>query len=534
VRAGFSALDAARSPATRRTVAIVTIATALAVFSADALLVGDRNRADAAAQAAGAPLIAHVEGSDLLGVREALTEVDPDARVVTPVLRAHPPGTDASDVLAVDPESFSRIALFPGGAPPATVWQSLEAPDVRPIVLRGTHLSVDLQRSTLRSQRVDGQPTPVRLGMDVVVDDTGETLSVTLGHLRGPTAQRRFTAEPFCGGGCHLTAIWVSTLPGASLDGAFTLERMQADRPVPLGPEDRWTALDKAAVGSMVPRSTRPDRLTVRVHGTGAATLSMPQAWLPRVLPALVAGPLPPASRGDRFDTVGLDGQQRPALRVAALSRVPASGPHTMVVGLDSATRGTRIAPETTEIELWFASDGPAVLADVTHALRERGIRLTDTSPLTDVRRDLDDSAAAWSLQLAALVGGAAVLIALLVLLVGAASSWRSRSRDLAALRMSGVRRRSISAMAVAAQLPAVLLGVVAGAAAGLLGAHLALPIVPLFAEEPEVSTLDLATAWGAAFGAAATALVVLGLGSVLIGRAVARRADLRRLRETL
>jgi hypothetical protein len=55
-----------------------------------------------------------------------------------------------------------------------------------------------------------------------------------------------------------------------------------------------------------------------------------------------------------------------------------------------------------------------------------------------------------------------------------------------------------------------------------------------LFAEEPEVSTLDLTTAWGASFSAAVAALLVLGLGSVLIGRAGARRADLRRLRETM
>ena len=42
--------------------------------------------------------------------------------------------------------------------------------------------------------------------------------------------------------------------------------------------------------------------------------------------------------------------------------------------------------------------------------------------------------------------------------------------------------------MAIAAQMPAVIVGVVAGTLSGLLGARLAMPIVPLFATAPEVS----------------------------------------------
>jgi putative ABC transport system permease protein len=212
---------------------------------------------------------------------------------------------------------------------------------------------------------------------------------------------------------------------------------------------------------------------------------------------------------------------------------VPGSRPGTTVVNLDVIERGSAIAPNA-DIELWFAEDDPAALTDVTDALTQHGVAITSTTTLAEVRRGYDESAAAWSLQLAALVGAAALLIALLVLVVSAASSWRFRTRDLAALRMSGIPRRSITVMAVAAQLPAVLIGIVAGAAAGLVGAHLAVPIVPLFASAPEVSTLDLDTAWGGVVAAVLGALVILGLGSVLIGRAMAERSDVRRLRETL
>ena len=79
-----------------------------------------------------------------------------------------------------------------------------------------------------------------------------------------------------------------------------------------------------------------------------------------------------------------------------------------------------------------------------------------------------------------------------------------------------------------------MLLGVVAGTLSGLAGAHLALPIVPLFASAPEVSTLDLGTAWGVVAGAALGVAAVLGLGAVLVGATLARRSGVDRLRETL
>jgi putative ABC transport system permease protein len=99
---------------------------------------------------------------------------------------------------------------------------------------------------------------------------------------------------------------------------------------------------------------------------------------------------------------------------------------------------------------------------------------------------------------------------------------------------MSGVRLRSIRSISVAAQLPAVLVGIAAGGVSGLFGAQLAMSIVPLFATAPDVSTLDLDTAWLAVLVAIVLSLAVLGAGSVLIGRALASRAELRRLRETM
>jgi len=532
VRAAVSLLDAARSPATRRVVAIVTLASALAVFSADAFVIGERNRASASEQDAGARLVADVEGGDLVAVRDALRDVDPDGRLATPVVRIRPPGAGTIETVAVVPDQFRRLALFPGGAPSTDAWDRLSLPDAEPLRITGTEVSLSVVDSNLVATRADGEPGPLSLGVDLVTR-SGETLHTTLGDLPGPLDRVRFQVPSYCRDGCFVSAIWLHTLPGASIDGSATLRGLTGDRPEPIGPAAQWTPVEDSAEGDMVPTSTSADQLTIRVETDGSSDITMTQEWMPGTAPALLAGALPPAAVGRRFDLSALDGTVQPATRAAAVDRVPAAGPRTALVNLDLLERGVALATSA-RIEIWFAEDDPALLERVESALETRGTRISTTSSLAEVRRSYDESAAAWSIGLAAFVGAAAVLIALLVLLVGAASSWRFRARDLAALRMSGVPRRSIAAMAVAAQLPAVAVGMVAGTAAGLYGAHLALPTVPLFAGEPLVSTLDLGTAWTAVAVAATGAALVLGLGSALIGRALARRSDVRRLRETL
>jgi predicted lysophospholipase L1 biosynthesis ABC-type transport system permease subunit len=538
VRSGVSLLDAARSPATRRIVAIVTLASALAVFSADALVVGQRNRATAAEQAAGAARTAEVRGNDLLAVRSALAEVDPDGRLVTPVVRVSPPGEGAGNTLAVVPASFSEIGLFPGGAPPAELWDKLAPPDDDPIVLTGDRFSIELADSSLSSLRQDGKTHPVTVGLDLVTQQ-GETLHTTLGQLPKGKRAASFSQRVSCTEGCKVTGVWFSSLPGASINGKVTLRNLvpasgEVDGPVVgLGPADRWTAYADRSIGRLDPRSASADELTVEVESSSATVLTLQQNWLPTVVPTLVSGPRTTGSERNRVAMVGLDRESQTAARVGVLERAPASQAGTIVGNLDTLERGRAIAPED-RIEVWFADDGEQLYEQVSTALAEQGVEIATTRTLSEVRLSYDASAAAWSLQLAALVGAVALLIALLVLVVSAVSGWRFRTRDFAALRMSGVPMRSIRSMAVAAQFPAVLVGVVAGGLSGLFGAQLAMSIVPLFATAPEVSTLDLGTAWWAVVAAIALSLVVLGAGSVLIGRALASRAELQRLRETM
>ena len=532
LRGGLGVLEAARNPATRRTVAIVTLTAALAVFSADALAVGTRNRAFAAEQEAGADRVVEIEGNDLAGVRAALRAVDPDGTRVTPVVRIAPPGQRAG-TMAVVPASFRRIGLFPGGRPPASAWTELHPPAAAPIRLTGDRVRLRVVRSDLRAVRPDGHRAPMTLSL-LLLDGRGVTRGVPLAQPSTVRGHGRVVVDVPCARGCVLTGISVRTLPAASMAGRVTLADLSAgSHHVALGPASRWTALRERGVGSMTASSTTADRLTIRVRSSGSQQLTMTQAWIPPRVAALVVGGTPGGSDGEALSVTGLDGLRRDASRAGGLPRAPASPVGTSIVDLDAVQRGATV-DQSASIEVWFADDDAATLAEVTRSLREHGVTVRNTYSLSDLRAPYDQSTAAWSLQLGALVGAAGLLLAVLVLVVLAVATWRHRSRDLAALSMSGLPRRSVRAVATLAQLPAIAVGVAAGAVVGLVGAHVALPIVPLFATAPEVSTLDLQTPWSVVLSAALTALVVLTLTGLWVGAAMSRQARLQRLRESL
>jgi ABC-type antimicrobial peptide transport system permease subunit len=168
----------------------------------------------------------------------------------------------------------------------------------------------------------------------------------------------------------------------------------------------------------------------------------------------------------------------------------------------------------------------------VRAALADHHLRVAGDLSIDEQRTVYDRSAAAWSLALGVVAGVVALLIALLVMVVIAVTTWRGRTRDLAALRMAGLGTRRIRGVAVAGQLLAVVVAVVAGALTGLLGAQLALDGIPMFTRAPEVGTLDLATSWPAVLVAGAAALVLLAVAGLAIGRRLAGSALLTRLRE--
>ena len=550
---GVSVLGAARGQAARRTVAIVTVATALLVFSADMLVVGGRNRAAAAEHVAGARLVADVDGTDLAAVRRALREADPGGHAVTPVVSVHTPGIDATQTLAVVPDRFRSIALVRAGDVRSVSWNELTPPNVGPLDVTGARLTGIAETPSF----LNSSSMPARLSLTFATDDGGQ-FQVALGPVGTSRGQHHFAAPIPCRTGCTLTGVEIDTTPGARMSGTVALRGVRVDGhaldfgngrdwyvPAPESATteaDQTTGISAAAAGppgeagaSSPPAAVTADegRLAVTLSSDGGGSVIVRHAWIPESLPAIVAGRLRSGGTVDSFSINGLDGLSRVARQVGTAPSLPGTLPNTALVNLDVAQRGVRLEAQD-RISLWFARADPGLLARVTHLLRGAGVTVIGTRTLADAQRVQDQSLAAWSLELATVVAAACLLLAVLVLLVIAVSTRRLRSRDLASLRLAGLGSASVHRIAALEPALAVALAVLAGVGCGLVGAQISLPTVPILASTPEAFTLDLAPAWAAIAVTGGAALAVLVAVAWATGRAIARRAALARVRETI
>ncbi len=522
--AALALLAVARRPATRRVVTVVTVASALLVFSTYAVSVGGRNRQLAAQRDNGASMVADLTGTDVSRAESAVAAVA-DGHA-TPVVRVA--GDKAfRTTLAVDPEAFGRIALFPDSDPRAVPWSQLRIPTGRRLSLTGRAVSMLVTPDGFRVAA--GFTATLQLQL---LDAAGDQKNVDLGQI--PTGRpRTLRAGVPCQAGCTVEQLVVSTYFGAGYSGRLAIGDVRVaggatDLP---GAAADWRP-GVAEVNRVEAAAGGPGTLALRLSNDGKAPLALTSRWFPTGVPAVLVGPGTPLA-GAVLGS-GLNGANRPLTGVASLPRAPAVAGAAAVVDLDLLRHWGSRAGKSARLQVWFDTEDPAALARVRAALQREGIEISGVRRVSDVRDRYDASIPAWSLQLGVLAAVAGLLLAALALVLLVASTWRRRSRDLACLGLSGVRRRGLGRVAVGEQLPIVLLAVLVGAGCGLLGAVLALPTVPLFAAPRPASTLDLSAPWGSVLAVVAAALAMLGLVAWLCGRTVVARARLSRVREVL
>jgi hypothetical protein len=249
-------------------------------------------------------------------------------------------------------------------------------------------------------------------------------------------------------------------------------------------------------------------------------------------IPALVSGSLPNGSPGPGFQAAGLDGLTLDYNRAAQIPYAPGGGADQAIVNLDVlAAKSTEISA-LGQAQVWVA-DADAVPA-VTDVLRKAGLAVRSVELRTEREQLFASSASAWGLRLALVVGLLALAIAALVLVLVAVTSWRGRARDYAALRMAGVAPRTLRRVGLAEQWIVVVVSVVVGALSGILGAQLAMPIIPFFTTPSAVLPIDATLATSPVLLATLAVLVLLlAVGSV-VGVRLVDRASLSRVREQL
>jgi putative ABC transport system permease protein len=548
---GIAALSLARRPSLRHVLVVVTTATALATFAANAVVVGAQNRTARAQLETGAPAVLETDATNPAKLAAAVDELPADERsLATPVVVIRPRDPSAVPTLLARPAELSRIGYF--------VPDHLEAltPPVSPSVQLADGVITGSLSWALTAFRTGDEPvgtapnsptgipggdlsvapTPLQVGITVTTPD-GTSLDRDLGKVE-QSAQGTvpIRAQVLCPDGCRLAGLWLrGTDPWASnITGRLDLTDLTLDgAPLAIGGADNWLPVETPAADGTQEMSGEGNDLVIDFDNTGKRVLSR---WgdVPDPMPVVLAGRPPADATGDDFTLVGLGGRPVDSRAVQHVDALPAVTDHGALADLDAQLRvGGEVSAGST-LQVWLGTEDPAVIRSVSAALAARGLPVTSTTTVSEAQEQYDRSATGWGLLLGVFTGFMALLVSCLVVGLVAVTSWRGVARDLAGLLVAGTPRAVLRSAVRREQLTTVFAGVLLGTLCGVVGTIVAMPLVPLFDRPAAVPVPDLAPAW-LAIGATAlgAALVVGGVG-LLAARGVVARAVPERLRESL
>ncbi|MEU8227603.1 FtsX-like permease family protein [Kribbella sp. NPDC048915] len=547
----LGALQIARRPTMTRLVAVVAVATGLATFAGQAASVADRNRITRAGYETGAAAVLAVDTTGLGTFTAAIDKVDPDRKWLTPVVRTQPPSAENLRAVLIEPDSYRRIAFRGDRITDAEGFGKLRAPtEPGPIELNGGRLTATLDVGAVKASApppIDGIPVPpsnlaaasVILEATVVNQTTGTRYVVRLPPVpvtrNGPVA---VSTAMSCRPSCQLIRLGVAREVGDAVtaEGPVVITQLATDTQpsVALGRAQDWTtgALDSGQ-GS-IKAADRPDGLTLQINSLGSE-LSLQHAAIPSPAPALI-------SRGFTVSDVqsvpGFDGRSIPVSKLDDLQiPMPRYTERVAVLDLETARRlGGHVDNAIADLELWLNADGLANVDTLISGLTEAGLAPVLVDRQSDHIASYGRSASALALQLTPIVGLASWALAVVVLLLMGTSSWRSRAQDYASLRINGVPEKTTGGAARWEHSGPVALAALLGAACGVVGAHIALPMFPLFADtsEPSPYPLELAINWPWAVILWLAGTLVLTATTLALGASVNRRSGYSRIREDL
>ncbi|NEA37144.1 FtsX-like permease family protein [Streptomyces sp. SID13031] len=550
----LGALQVARRPAVTRIVAVVAVATALVSFAGQASSVAGRNRDHRAGYEVGADGVLAIKVGSLAKFDAALDAVDHDRRWLTPIVLASPAGTDGLRTLMIEPDSFRRVAFHGDQLTDADGFRTLEAPAEPPaIAFRGDQLTMTVTLGAMSPYYPptgDGEeppPTPpaksVVLRAAVFNDRTGIRSLVDFPPLPLESGKPiAVSAKVDCAQSCRLNRLSVVRELGdsAGLRGQITISKVATNSQpsVPLGKAADWNSPrlsgDAAAVGTITVTDGPPNGLVLDVTSTGGP-LDLQTARIPVAIPALIS---PDFAASESQTVPGLDGLAVPIEKLDRLqSPIPRYSDEVAVVDVTTVRRlGGVLADRTAVFELWLNADGLARADQIIDGLGKAGITATLLDRKSDRVHSYDRSVSALALQLTPVIGVAGWGLAIIVLLLMIVTSWRSRAQDYASLRITGVPASTTGRAARWEQTGPVALAALLGSACGVVGAHVALPMIPLFAptSQPSPVPLDLTTNWSVALILTLISTALMVATTLLLGTGVNRRAGYTRIREEL
>jgi putative ABC transport system permease protein len=534
----------ARRPGGTRTTIVLTASFALATFAIAAYAVQSRNiDRVAAAQtgAAGVMVVTPPEGRDLATI---VDKIDPGGTQAATVDRYAGAPANGSNLLAVDPARWARVAQWMPGffiGDPLKLAQELQPTAAAPVILPAGSTAARLTISGLH-----GAPSAVTLTLWMVElgSPSGGQTPVSLGPLRNGTLSVAVSDCP-----CEITMVSIDTnaVFSSSYVGGLTLSGLSALMPNrqwqmvegATTPGNGWSAGAEYASGcggttGQVSASAAGPGATAS-GGTGAGSLDWSFNWsgpcspaliqtdTPVPLPALVATGLTSGTGGGNISTLGLDGQNLVVRPVAVAAAVPGAPAVGIVVDRTYAQRAAFFTMSgLTDEEVWTA---PGAEPSIKAKLVAAGVTIDSVTTTADARTVLSREGPALASVLflaaalaAALLAGGAAVLALY-------QAGRRRRLEYAALLAGRVPRGSLRSSVLIEQTVVLGFGIVTGVAAGAASAALVLRNVPEFATPPVSPPLIYSLPLLDVGGPLLACAVVLAVAATLAALAVIRAA---------
>jgi hypothetical protein len=516
----------ARRPGTARIASVLAVATCLLIVGVQAWTVAERNRYERAAAETGAEVVLQVRAPSHRALLDAVRAADPDGRYAMAAVQVTTSNQEAA-LLAVDSTRADHVIEWgaPDAAPHDPVSEVVRPPMPASIRLGAGRLDAGVDLRSLES------PSPLRL--TAAVDEGGGTVErIDLGELRRGARSYGGDLPAACADRqCRLVSLALDH-PGTDIESA-TAELVvtsltltppggaATELPATLDAAGAWRPGAPTIGGPEVQLSPADDGLHARVNLPGGPFAEIVRGDSPEPLPAYVGAPsgsTAPAE-GDLpvAETTGLDGRSTRYSTSQRAPYIPRLGRDAALVDLDLALRLDEDAV-LGDREVWLSRDDPAAEAALRRSLKKDDITVQRRETRGGLERVYAGDGAVLALRLLLVCGASAVLVAVGALLVAAYVGRRQRAYEVAALRVVGVRRRTVRALLLRENVGTVLVALICGAVAALIATWVVLPALPQF-DDPsafvEVRYVpDAATAWAAVGG--------LGLLLVGVGLAVA------------
>lgn len=467
-----------RRPSTLRLALVLAVAFGLVAFGVDAWSVARSNAHDRAWTEIGAAKVLTVNPTPRQDLAAIVEHLDPSGRDATVVSESTDyRGSGPVQLLAVQPDRFAKVAFWRtdfGSAPLAALTARLTQQVAPAVSLSGDGLQVTVDASALSAQG------PPLLVVDIAQIGGGRT-STTLGKVRSGKHTLRGPLPCTTQGcrliGLHLERAGTSFFP---MSGRLVISALGTHN------QGGWHASDanltlpdgwRATSGGAREPAATPGALQLDLN----ADLADQPTWqvndAPASLPALMTTVL-----GGQDQIMGLDHSTLAVHQVASGPALPGGFGRVIIVDRTYAERAAANAPYTASETVWLTS----TVADTFPAkLQKAGVTILST-------QDASQQSALYSRQgpaLAILLFLAGACLGALLAAGGAMLNLhlagRRRTYELAAMTAIGVRRRTLLASLYAEQGALLVFGIGVGVLAGLVGAVLALPSVPEFADQP-------------------------------------------------